>query len=169
MVLRYLFALVSLLTCSSISARAQSIEPVDINTTGGFATSGSQEFEYAIGQLIPSTIQSPHTPGALQPAWAVVGVDELSTANLRVQVYPDPMETVLYLQPDFDLPGTLQYTLLDAAGKIVFSRNVRLNQGHEKQEINVSGLATGNYLLEVTGVQGQTKPVKSSFKLQKLR
>ena len=169
MVLRYLVALVSLLTIFIISAQAQSIEPDAINPAGGSAVSGGQEFEYSIGQLIPSTIQSPHTPGVLQPSWVVTGVEGPVSASLKVRVYPDPMETVLFLQPELDAPGSLRCTLYDASGKTVFRRDIRLTNGRELQEINVSALATGNYVLELTSTNVQGRPEKASFKLQKLR
>lgn len=166
MILRILFALTLLSLLTVFPAAAQSVEPAVVNASGGFSATSTHSFEYSVGQLIPSGVQAPLTPGVHQPAWNV-GLEKTAKTDSKVSVYPSPMESVLYLKPDWKAGETLYYTLFDASGKTILKRDVRLTNGNERQEIEVTSLAAGNYILEVAS--GNNPANKVRFKLQKLR
>lgn len=166
MILRSFVAIVFINAFTFIKSNAQSIEPAAVNASGGFTSTSTHSFEYNVGQLIPSSVQAPLTPGVHQPAWSV-GVAESRVADPKITVFPSPMASILYLQTDWNAGESLQYSLFDALGKRILKQNIHLTTGKERQEIPVGALAAGNYILEV--IRGSDAAVATRFKLQKLR
>lgn len=166
-----------LLTLSGIAlycipARAQSIGPSSINAAGGSGTISGNTYEYSIGTLaLQQTYSSPSlivTDGVLQPNIAPNSVAPPPIAAGQLSVYPNPVLSTLFVQPGFGKSGTLQYVLTDAAGKTVHTQSVALSLGTERQEINMSALAAGQYTLNVTWQQGG-KNYATAYKVQKLQ
>lgn len=85
----------------------------------------------------------------------IVGLG-LLTAETKISVYPNPATDVLNIQSDEDL---LNLTLIDATGKVVYSRSHTL-KANESLQINVADLAQGVYLLTAVSADDQTHIIK---------
>lgn len=156
---------------ASVSVHAQSIGPSAIDATGASATAGGNNYEYAIGQVVAgNTFTSASlvvTPGVLQPA-ASTGINGHELLAGSMHVFPSPVETTLYLQPAFGSGGLLQYNLYDAAGKRVMNGALRLLSGTERQTIELSQIAAGQYTLDVSWQQAD-QVYRAGYKIQKLK
>lgn len=156
----------ALLLCGT-AANAQSV----LNSTGGYGMAGGNTFEYALGDVVAGTTLSSSslvvTQGVLQPGVATTGIHPIPTIT-GLQVFPSPVSSTLYLQPDLGRGGVLHYELYDAAGRLVIARNAALQTGNERQEMDVHSLAVGQYMLQV---QWQSGAVNSAgaYKIQKLQ
>jgi hypothetical protein len=160
-----------LLACGA-AAHAQSIGPSTIDAAGSSVTVGGNTFEYAIGQVMDgSTLNAGSsvviTPDVIQPA-STTGVNDNTIGTNELQVFPSPVETTLFLKPAFNGGGSLQYKLFDAAGKLVLSKEARLQLGNEQQELDVAKLAVGQYTLQVVWNKSNTA-YTAGYKIQKLK
>lgn len=156
----------------SADASSQSLGPSELNATGASTSISGIVHEYAIGSVVATPAFSSAnlviTPGVLQPDQPT-GIDKVPIAMDALRVFPSPMETVVHLDPAFNGGGSIGLRLLDASGKLVLSRNVKLSAGTERQSLDVSALAAGNYFLHVSWIATGETEQQSSFKLQKLK
>lgn len=156
----------------SFAASAQSIGPSTLNSAGGSATLGGNTYEWSLGEMtVVSTYSGGSlvvTQGLLQPANLSNGIHEHSIAAGALQVYPNPAEDVLYLQPAFRQGDKLSFALLDMTGKTILREEKLLVTGTELQTIRLTGLAAGNYMLQVVLVTTSGNQV-AGYKVQKLR
>jgi hypothetical protein len=166
----FLFAGLSII--ASIRTYAQSTGPATPDVAGGSRKLGGITHEFAIGQVMAGNTYNAGevviTPGVLQPAVpARYTGNQISSGEL--QIFPDPVESTLFLLPAFKQGGTLQYALYDAAGSLVMNREAVLKTGTERQYLPVSYIAVGQYFLRVSWIAGQSTPRTSGYKIQKLR
>ncbi|GEM_PF-5148368 len=77
------------------------------------------------------------------PYWTNVSVNEL-TEDVSLRVYPNPTQSLLNLEVD----GLQHWELMDALGKVSI-------QGGNSSTIDLSSLASGNYLLRIGTDSGQ--------------
>lgn len=152
------------LALSSGSLFAQST----LNATGGQGTIGGNTYEYSIGEMTLVSTQSGSnivvTQGLLQPsAKFATNTEDLIISQDQLNIYPNPSSAIVNIQPQFKSGGDLQLLLLDASGKVVQKLNKVLSSGTEKQQINISNLANGNYILNVNFGE-----MKNSYKIQKI-
>jgi hypothetical protein len=157
---------------ATTAASAQSIGPSAMTAAGGSAAIPGGFHEYAIGQLTSANAYTSAslivTPGVLQPEFATTGVAMHSLKAAAVSVYPNPVVTTLFLQPDLKGAGTLSYKLHDAAGRLVLQSTASLVTGGELQRIQMATLAAGQYTLQVEWLQGG-QVSSSAFQIQKLK
>lgn len=78
-----------------------------------------------------------------------------------VQILPNPAKTTTKLVFDADNAGKGTVLVRDMQGKLVLQYSTTLVKGINQQEMNVSGLASGDYNVTVSG-QGFTHLVKMS-------
>ena len=160
-----------LVLCAYLPIHAQSIGPASIDVAGGSASVGATMHEYAIGQVMASSTYFSSsaivTPGVLQPAITATGISSHPIAAADLQVYPSPVKTVLFMQLAFRGTGVLQYGLYDVAGKLVTSREIVLQNGSERQALEVTAFAAGQYFLNINWIQAGTT-YNASYKIQKL-
>lgn len=150
---------------------AQSLGPATLNATGKSATVSGNTYEYAIGGLITGNTYTSAslvvTPGVLQPMQASTGIGTPEITASDLSVFPNPAAHTLYLQPHFGKKGTLQYVITDVLGRTITTQKIALEKGNEKQEIDMSPYALGQYNLTVHWLQ-QGKTQKSTYKVQKI-
>lgn len=162
----------SILLLSCLATYAQSIGPSAYNTTGGSNTAGTNTIEYAIGGVVSgNTFIASNlivTPGVLQPVTAPNAVKTPAIDASLLFLFPNPAAQTLFLQPRFATPGQLDYTLLDMAGRQLFTKSIALQSGNERQEIDMRPFASGQYHLRVLwNAQGKTGSM--AFKVQKVK
>jgi len=171
--MKKLLTVLCLLLLCSMAARAQSIGPSTLNAAGGSRTIEGNTYEYAIGEVVAgSTYDGPGlivTPGVLQPMIEDPdGIDQLVIDPGALGVFPNPVEQALFLQPDFKKKGILEYVLSDIQGRILLEKKVNLDQGNERQQIDMNHLAAATYNLSVVWKQAGKLYVKA-FKIQKVK
>ncbi|WP_118975474.1 T9SS type A sorting domain-containing protein [Taibaiella koreensis] len=168
--MRKTFTVMCSLCLGTMAARAQSIGPSTINATGGSTAIAGNTYEYAIGELLPATLSGPGiviTPGVLQPNKKTVGIDDKQFFAGALDIYPNPAEETIFLQPRFTTGGTLSYVLYDVLGRMMQRKDCPLSSGKEKQSISLRSLASGTYSLEVSFNQ-KGKLYRNAYKVQKI-
>jgi hypothetical protein len=68
----------------------------------------------------------------------------LDAEMLRLNVFPNPVQYVLTIESDFAINGAISLT--DALGRTVLAVQ---GNGDQRQQINVSSLAAGSYVLRI--------------------
>ncbi len=158
-----------MVACGSLSA--QSTGPAKLTAAGDSRTIGGITHEYAIGQLLAgdtyNTDRLVVTPGVLQPRPAG-RIPEKVIGDFELQVFPNPVQSTVFLQPAFRRGGTLQYSVFDAAGRLIFGREVLLVSGIERQDLPVAHLASGQYFLRVIWSAGLADPRTTTYSIQKM-
>lgn len=77
------------------------------------------------------------------------GTDELSVIN-SLEVFPNPSTDVIHLSFNVPSNATSFVELIDIDGKqVLVSENTQLTEGLVEQELNVSGVPSGSYLVRV--------------------
>jgi hypothetical protein len=146
------------------------------NASSHTAVINGQTFEYSIGEMsLISTEKSNNlivTQGYLQPHrndgsnsnQASTGFDNLVQL---VKVYPVPTNNVLNIEMIETLSGDFNFQLLDAAGKMISSKNEAQTINNQKWTMDLSALASGNYFLMLQQKDATGKEQQASFKIQK--
>lgn len=78
-----------------------------------------------------------------------LGIDGQDYSNIKFSVYPNPTADILHIQTKDILPENTLFTIYDIAGKKIMSQNANSN---EVNQINVSNLRTGAYILQISTV-----------------
>jgi hypothetical protein len=164
-----------LLLCSislcTLPAWSQSIGPSTINTVGGSATISGNTHEFSIGELLVETKTSANiivTQGVLQPMPKTTGIDDEDFFADHLNIFPNPAEEVVFLQPSFSSGGKLSYHLYDALGRSIEQAEFTLLTGKEKQTIRLKHLAASTYMLNIS-FQQKGKTYNTAYKIQKLQ
>lgn len=156
-----------MLLCIPQVSQAQST----LNATGGHASIGGDHFEYAIGEMTvvntASTSNIIVTHGVLQPSSGTTSIDELDDFSQSLSVYPNPTRDYVVIRPDLAGNTGLTYALYDAQGRVVLQEDAQLQNGSEEQEVNLRGLPSGNYVLQVHVIKDKGL-FQKSFKIQKI-
>lgn len=130
-----------------------------VNASGGSATIGGELFAYSIGEMVlvgsSNSGQVLVTQSELQAdAGMSVSLPEETIAEGRLVVYPNPVDNILYLQPEMEQGGELSMRLFDVNGRLILDGDVRLGSGNERQEIDMASLTEGSYFLRTAMRQG---------------
>lgn len=152
---------------------AQSVGPSSINASGGSTVVDGNTHEYAIGDVVAgSTYDGPGlvvTQGVLQPVVEDPNsIGQLTIDAAYLNVFPNPVEQTLFLQPGFNGRGVLEYVLTDLQGRILLQKKAPLEQGNERQQINMGHLAAAPYCLQVLWQQ-EGKVYTKAYKIQKIK
>lgn len=149
---------------------AQSIGPSSVNAAGNAAVIAGNTHEYAIGGLTVHTYTGPGlvvTQDVLQPAAQTIGINDKDFFAGSLNIFPNPAEETLFLQPAFPSGGKLSYSFYDAMGRVMEQTSVQLSTGKEKQSISLKGLAASTYMLHISYEQ-RGKTYNTSYKVQKI-
>lgn len=155
----------------TLAASAQSIGPSTLNSAGGSTVISGNTYEWSLGEMtVVSTYSGVNlvvTQGLLQPANLSNSIHEHQLSAGALQVFPNPAEDVLYLQPAFKQGDKLSFALLDMTGKTILREEKTLVTGTELQTIRLTALAAGNYMLQVVLVSAGEN-YNAGYKVQKL-
>lgn len=154
------------------SIRAQSVGPATVNSAGGSAVIGSNQFDWSAGEMtMVSTFSTSGiivTQGVLQPFDGTTKV--VNTALLQqLQVFPNPASSTVNLQYASQAGGTLSYRLMDMAGRVITRKTVDIKQGTTTEQLDISALANASYMLEVSVNSTNAAPEIVSYKIQKIK
>lgn len=158
---------ISLLALLPFYAQAQTT----VNASGGSGTIAGNLYAYSIGEMVlvstSSTAQITVTQGLLQSDGDInVGMQEDALSAGHMTLYPNPVNNILYIQPELDNGGELSMRLYDMDGRLIVDRDIRLSSGTERQEIDMASFSEGSYFLRTALRQGQQTTHKG-FKIIK--
>lgn len=164
------FLLLTGVLCA-LHSGAQSVGPSTLNSAGKSSNIGPDTYEWSVGEMaVVSTYTSGSlvvTQGVLQPFDAALGVPANNRIAKNLNMFPNPAQDVLFLQPAFQ-PGTsLSYSLQAIDGKVLRSATTQLPTGSEKQTLQLNALAAGNYMLLVQ-VTENGRTFTNNYKIEKL-
>jgi len=166
------FLLLGLALSGAGSAHAQSLGPTAVDAAGASVTSGSLTYEYAVGQAVSGNTLSSSTllftPGVLQPGDNTTSIQASPISATDLKIYPNPVESTIFLLPAFSGAGRLQYSLYDVSDRLISTRTVELQSGTERQSLDVVALAAGTYSLRVTWSQAGHS-YRSGYLIQKVK
>ncbi|MEO8067103.1 MAG: T9SS type A sorting domain-containing protein [Flavobacteriales bacterium] len=113
------------------------------------AIGGSITYEY---ELDGTVVQTGEQSYYLQQGQ--VGVNELTSNAIGVDVMPNPATDAATVV--FGAEGDVQLNLVDLSGRTILTQKLQtLAPGIHTQTIDVSGLASGSYMVNVTNTRGE--------------
>ena len=133
---------------SSISA--QSITPQVVTSSGGYALNGGYSVSWTLGEPVIATAQNGSntlTQGFQQPTYNVLAITTETLQGFDVNVFPNPTSDYITIDWTTNKENTLYITLFDLAGKMISEKSY--SAADEKVSINLSQLASAQYILEV--------------------
>ena len=71
-----------------------------------------------------------------------------------VNLYPNPVNTELYVEINTPKATVAKIKIMDAAGRVVRAVDMQLQAGNNKSDISMEGLADGIYMVKVTDNKG---------------
>ena len=153
--------------------QAQSVQPAIFNAAGGSAIVSGNNVEWSVGEMTAvATVSNSGiiiTQGLLQPAENPTSVASQQVITKHVQLYPNPADAFVIVQSDFSVAGNLKMTLTDITGKVLLQQEVKVDgNGMQKNQVPVSGLAVGNYMLLVS-FEGKEQKGAAAYKVQKVK
>jgi hypothetical protein len=78
-----------------------------------------------------------------------VGISEYSEMNAGLNVYPNPAHAAVLVSFLSDNGGTAELSLKNALGQTIRTMSLTTSAGENKIELDLAGLATGIYLVNV--------------------
>lgn len=153
-------------------ARAQSIQPAVFNATGGSATVSGNNVTWSVGEMTAvATVANGNiiiTQGVLQPAESPTSAASQQLITSHVYLFPNPADAFVIVQSNFPDAGDLKMVLTDVTGKVLLHQEIKLSSGMQQNELPVSGLATGSYLLQLA-YESKDQHGTATYKIQKVR
>ncbi|MBT3384533.1 MAG: T9SS type A sorting domain-containing protein [Prolixibacteraceae bacterium] len=118
-----------------------------IATSGQTSTNSSNQVSWTIGEIAIETVESASntlTQGFHQTRIIVTALNELTTQDIEIKVYPNPTRDFvnIHFSKKIDIPS---YSLFDLSGKLIEQRNIISNEA----KINMTEFAEGSYILKL--------------------
>ncbi|MBL7790404.1 MAG: PKD domain-containing protein [Chitinophagales bacterium] len=82
--------------------------------------------------------------------------------GLNVSIYPNPTQNTATFEVNLDKASSLSYTLFNIQGRLIQQKDLNKKTGQVKEEINLEGLTSGIYILNISinGKETSLKVVK---------
>ena len=146
---RFVFTLATVLFVIQF-LNAQSISPQVVATAGNYATNGGYSVSWTIGEPVIATATNSGTTltqGFQQPTYNVLSITNGKIEGFEVNVYPNPATDFIVVDWTTDEKNMLYITLYDMTGKLISEQS--FSAAEDKASVNMSNLASAQYLLEV--------------------
>jgi len=144
---------------------AQSITPQVVASSGGYALNGGYSVSWTLGEPVIATAQNGSntlTQGFQQPTYNVLAITTETLQGFDVNVFPNPTSDYITIDWTTNKENTLYITLFDLAGKMISEK--KYSAADEKVSINLSQLASAQYILEV---KDKTNSATKIFRIAK--
>lgn len=149
--------LLFILAINIAKLKAQSITPFTVNIAGFTATQNGYSLTVSTGETISITnFKSPNgeslNSGFLQNNPPLVtGIEELLSkiGDNEVSITPNPTNSVSNLFTNFNVPGQMQYQILDIGSKIMFRSQPVNGLSNKQSKIELSNYPAGVYYVLV--------------------
>lgn len=156
---------------ASIAGTAQTISREVIASAGDYSVSSIGSLSWTVGETITETVQNGSiaiilTQGFQQPDKdSVVGIRQVMNSDVFVSLFPNPATHILNITVKYDSDTKIQMHLLDMLGRIIRNDELSVSGGNpSSHQIDVSGLASGMYMVRLTGEDG----ILGSYKWQRV-
>lgn len=159
------FFTISIVVGACLFANSQEITPQVIATAGNYAENGGYSVSWTIGEPVIATATNGGTTltqGFQQPSYNIVSVTSGKINGFEVNVYPNPASDFIIIDWTTDSESTLEISLFDLAGKLISMQSYSASQ--DKVSINMSRLASAQYILEVKETAGSAAKIFQIFK-----
>ncbi len=126
---------------------------------GGTATGSGGSATYSVGQIAYSYLGN--TSGSagqgVQQAYEyLIGVDELHEISVSMQVFPNPVSSVVNIKIENEKWKDLSYQLVDITGRLVVSKNIT----GPLTSISMENLDNADYFLTIQNKKEKIKTFK---------
>ena len=98
--------------------------------------------------------------GATATATLTISVDKSLAVSGQVRVFPNPAQSILTAQISSAVVGNVQMNVYDMNGRTVMTGEVQKTGTLLEKTLNVSGLASGMYLLQLNIANQETMVTK---------
>lgn len=147
--------LLIIVVCAANTSAAQSISRQVLANGGTTAISGSLMLCWTLGQPGPVELASSPsyiiTQGFQQGDEPLVGIAQQIPGEVLIKVFPNPSNAIFHIAGN--LPGTRELfcNIYDSRGRAIdFETRITVEaDGHFNAQIDLSGFATGVYLLRL--------------------
>ena len=146
-------------------AFSQQITPQVVATAGNYTQNGGYSVSWTLGEPVVQTASNGGTTltqGFQQPSYNVVSVTPGKIDGFEVNVYPNPASDFIVVDWTANDKDMLYISLYDVAGKKISEQSYSAKQ--DKVSINLSQLASAQYLLEVKDKDNSITKVYQIFK-----
>jgi len=163
--------------CASQTGVAYSVSAV-ANATGyswsitggasiiGSGSSATVSFNTATSTSAQITVNALNACGASSPSRLTVAVNLLcresmdGSADIALTAFPNPSQGKITVAFDAPADGRYSMRVVDLLGKSVINNDLNAVAGHNVQEIDLSGVAKGIYLLNVQSEGGDVQTLR---------
>ena len=129
-----------------------------VNSSGGTVVIDSNVHEWSIAEMaMVSTLTSSElvlTQGLLQPFQTSLSINNPSGLTSELFVSPNPAEETVNFRITNSNGAKVDYRLMNIIGQVILLGQVANQSETINQSIDISRLATGTYLLNVSITQG---------------
>jgi opacity protein-like surface antigen len=124
------------------------------NASGGDAAGAGGTASYSIGQIAYTYNSGSSNQGVQQPyEFFVTGIDEYKNISLSINVFPNPVQSILKLKIENLSLENLSYQIYDVSGKLLIRQNI----ANSLTDVTLQSLASGTYFLKVSDQQKELK------------
>ena len=81
------------------------------------------------------------------------GIENQSLESLKLKLYPNPSDGIMYLEGTLENPFSGQIQVFDLLGRVVATREIHAS-GMFRETLQLDHLSSGNYLLVLRGGAG---------------
>lgn len=171
-----------LLICLQIAFDMNIAAQNSINSSSHRCSLADGQFEYSIGETtLVNTERNSHmivTQGYLQPFQSLSlpsdnnGNSETEPGFKKlvghVKVYPNPTESLLFIEFNEQHASEINYQLYDAGGRMIIHKTIVTAEGLNKFTIDMRSLLTGSYFLIFNRKEESGITNSDSYKVQKV-
>lgn len=150
----------------SVGVMAQSITPEVISSAGDHYDNGTHQLSWTLGEVAVQTYDNGSnilTEGFHQPEILITSVEEENLTDISLNIFPNPTTQFVNIELRNN-ESNLSAVVLDMTGKTIMTKNIEAFQ--METGFDLSGLAAGGYLLQITEKDGK---FRSTHQIQKTK
>jgi hypothetical protein len=166
-----LFILIALFGLSVFSAQSQTLSPTVVSSAGGYFTSASASLSLTVAEMTMvqtlTTAGNILTQGFQQPEDLNVGIQETSSTEGSILIYPNPTNGAFSLQYNGDEGAEKVISVYNGIGQIVLQKTIQQVAGINKIDFDLSSFSQGMYMVEllVKNTKGELVPIFTKLNL----
>ncbi len=142
---------------------AQLIKQDVIASGGDYFITSSNSLSWTLGECVTESFGSTAnilTQGFQQSTYVITAIDENDNAEIRINVYPNPVNDHLNISLEKEVTKEFKIELSDVRGNLLHNRICF----DKSTELEMSNYPSGVYLLKISG----ENQILKTFKIQKI-
>ncbi len=162
MMKKFSFIALVIIISTSISYSQQVIA-----AAGETFSNGDISISWTLGEVVIDAYEGDGmviTQGFHQPEYVVTSVEQFNYREFELFLYPVPSRDVLNIDISGEIKHQMNYTITDLSGKII--KTGTIEKAKTRHQVDVSGLATGNYYILIYRKDGKQQ---STYQIQKIK